>query len=106
MKWVLSGMFLAAALMVGCSLIGPAHSADLPFLDRNLSCSGSGQGPIDCPRDWAGSNLRVQFGTFSPQYYAKRWKKLCKGAGRYTAMAEAYEQGRPDPCGPATEWKR
>lgn len=97
-KIILTIAFLAAALTAGHFLIRPAHSADLPFLDRDLSCSGSGQGPIDCPRDWAGSNLRVQFGTFSPQYYAKRWKKLCKGAGRYTAMAEAYEQGQPDPC--------
>lgn len=46
-----------------------------------------------------------QFGRYSPAYYTRRWKQLCKGSGRYTAMREAYEQGRPDPCSGAKEWQ-
>jgi len=42
------------------------------------------------------------FGTYSKAYLdrqqAKRWKQLCKGGGRYQAMSEAYEAGKPDPC--------
>ena len=35
-----------------------------------------------------------------------RWKELCKGGGRYEAMGEAYDMGRPNPCSGAKEWKR
>lgn len=28
----------------------------------------------------------------------RRWRQLCKGGGRYQAMAEAYEMGKPSPC--------
>lgn len=42
------------------------------------------------------------FGTYSKAYLdrqqVKRWKELCKGGGRYQAMSEAYEAGKPDPC--------
>jgi len=42
------------------------------------------------------------FGTYSKAYteraQARRWKDLCKGGGRYQAMSEAYEAGKPDPC--------
>ncbi len=42
------------------------------------------------------------FGTYSRAYterqQAKRWRELCKGGGRYQAMSEAYEAGKPDPC--------
>lgn len=38
------------------------------------------------------------FGTYTPAYYQRRWKKLCKGGGRYEAMSEAYELGMRDPC--------
>lgn len=42
------------------------------------------------------------FGTYSQKYLdrsqAKRWKELCKGGGRYQAMSEAYEAGKPYPC--------
>jgi hypothetical protein len=42
------------------------------------------------------------FGTYSQKYLdrqqAKRWKALCRGGGRYQAMSEAHEAGKPDPC--------
>ncbi len=42
------------------------------------------------------------FGTYSQAYkdrwQAKKWKRLCKGGGRYQAMGEAYEAGKPNPC--------
>lgn len=42
------------------------------------------------------------FGTYSKAYVdrqqAKRWRELCRGAGRYQAMSEAYAAGKPDPC--------
>lgn len=44
------------------------------------------------------------FGTFdvhSKKYLERqkrRWRQLCKGGGRYQAMAEAYEMGRSSPC--------
>lgn len=38
------------------------------------------------------------FGTYTPAYYKRRWKTLCKGGGRYQAMSEAYGLGMPDPC--------
>lgn len=83
MKYLLSGLFLSAALIAGALLIKPARAQE--------------------------------FGTFSDAYLAKRaakaqaaeWKELCKGAGRYAAMREAYEQRKPDPCNPkATRWVR
>ena len=44
----------------------------------------------------------TQFGTYTQAYLdrkdAKRWKELCKGGGRYQAMAEAYDKGKPSPC--------
>lgn len=40
----------------------------------------------------------ARFGTYSDAHLRKRWANLCKGGGRYQAMAEAYELGRPDPC--------
>jgi hypothetical protein len=47
-------------------------------------------------------NAQPMFGTYSQAYLdrqqAKRWKELCKGGGRYQAMSEAYEAGKPDPC--------
>lgn len=51
------------------------------------------------------------FGTYSKAYLdrqqLKKWKELCKGAGRYQAMGEAYNAGKPDPCNPrAKEWVR
>lgn len=51
------------------------------------------------------------FGTYSKAYLdrqqLKKWKDLCKGGGRYQAMAEAYEARKPDPCNPkAREWQR
>jgi len=51
------------------------------------------------------------FGTYSKAYLdrhrLKQWKEQCKGAGRYQAMSEAYEAGKPDPCNPrAKEWIR
>jgi hypothetical protein len=50
------------------------------------------------------------FGTYTRAYadrqQAKRWRELCKGGGRYQAMGEAYEAGKPDPCNrPALETK-
>lgn len=36
----------------------------------------------------------------------KHWKILCKGGGRYEAMAEAYDMGMPNPCDGSKEWKR
>lgn len=53
----------------------------------------------------------TQFGTYSQAYLdrqqIKKWKILCKGGGRYQAMAEAYNAGKPDPCNPAAkEWVR
>jgi len=48
------------------------------------------------------SNQQPIFGTYSQKYLdkqqAKRWKLLCKGGGRYQAMSEAYQAGKPDPC--------
>jgi len=42
------------------------------------------------------------FGTYTRAYVdrqqAKRWRDLCKGGGRYQAMSEAYEAGKPNPC--------
>jgi hypothetical protein len=38
------------------------------------------------------------FGTYSTAYYRKRWARMCKGGGRYVAMAEAYDMGLPQPC--------
>jgi hypothetical protein len=47
-------------------------------------------------------NAQPMFGTYSQAYLdrrqAKRWKKLCKGGGRYQAMSEANSVGKPDPC--------
>lgn len=40
------------------------------------------------------------------KWLQKRWRELCKGGGRYQAMGEAYEMGRPDPCNGAKEWKK
>lgn len=53
----------------------------------------------------------TQFGTYSQahidQQQSKKWKELCRGAGRYQAMREAYDAGKPDPCNPkAKEWTR
>jgi len=36
--------------------------------------------------------------SYGDQYYARRWNKLCRGGGRYQAMAEAHEIGKPNPC--------
>lgn len=48
------------------------------------------------------SKQQTTFGVYSQAYLdrqqAKRWKLLCKGAGRYQAMSEAHEAGKPDPC--------
>lgn len=35
---------------------------------------------------------------YHEKWLKERWATLCKGGGRYQAMAEAYEMGRPDPC--------
>jgi len=52
-------------------------------------------------------NAQPMFGTYSRAYLdsqqAKRWKELCKGGGRYQAMSEAYEAGKPDPCNSAPQ---
>ena len=44
----------------------------------------------------------TRFGTYSQAYLdrqqAKKWKDLCSGGGRYQAMSEAYDAGKPDPC--------
>lgn len=52
------------------------------------------------------SNHQPMFGTYSQKYLdkqqAKRWKQLCRGGGRYQAMSEAYQAGKPDPCNSAT----
>ena len=51
------------------------------------------------------------FGSYSKAYQdraqLKRWRELCRGGGRYLAMAEAYDARKPDPCQPgAKEWRR
>lgn len=42
------------------------------------------------------------FGTYSRPYLdraqQRRWHTLCRGAGRYQAMSEAYAAGKRDPC--------
>ena len=47
-------------------------------------------------------NQQPTFGTYTQAYLdraqARRWTELCKGGGRYQAMSEAYESGKPDPC--------
>jgi hypothetical protein len=47
-------------------------------------------------------NNTSSFGVYSKAYtdrqQAKRWRWLCRGAGRYQAMSEAYEAGKRDPC--------
>jgi len=52
-------------------------------------------------------NAQPMFGTYSQAYLdrqqTKRWKELCKGGGRYQAMSEAYEAGKPDPCNSASQ---
>lgn len=61
-------VWLGAAILVGRSLIPQARGAEF----RDLShCSGSGQGPIDCPRDYYGVE-QPQFGTFSEGYLKRR----------------------------------
>ena len=40
-----------------------------------------------------------RFGTYSDEYYARRWKRMCAGSARYEAMREANDRGRPMPCG-------
>ncbi len=47
-----------------------------------------------------------RFGAYADHYYYRRWARLCKGAGRYDAMREAYDLGKPDPCSAAYEWRR
>lgn len=44
------------------------------------------------------------FGTYSAAYYQRRWKRMCKGPARYTAMGEAYDMRRPDPCNGSRKW--
>lgn len=56
-------------------------------------------------------NAQPVFGNYSKSYQdrqrLKRWKELCKGAGRYQAMSEAYAARKPDPCNAnAKEWVR
>ena len=36
---------------------------------------------------------------YGDHYYERRWRIMCLGPARYDAMAEAYELGRPNPCG-------
>lgn len=42
------------------------------------------------------------FGTYSKAHLdrqqVKRWRELCRGAGRYQAMSEAYAASKPNPC--------
>lgn len=53
------------------------------------------------------SNDLNRFGRYSDAYYQRRWKRMCKGGGRYVAMSEAYDGRKPDPCQPgAKEWRR
>jgi hypothetical protein len=40
----------------------------------------------------------VRAHSYSDHFYARRWAKLCKGGGRYVAMAEAHDLGKPNPC--------
>ena len=40
-----------------------------------------------------------KFGTYSDEYYARRWKRMCEGPARYDAMREANDRGKPMPCG-------
>lgn len=44
------------------------------------------------------------FGVYSKAYLERQqtahWRELCRGAGRYQAMSEAYAAGKPDPCIP------
>jgi hypothetical protein len=39
-----------------------------------------------------------RFGTYSDEYYARRWRRMCDGPARYDAMREAADRGRPNPC--------
>jgi hypothetical protein len=69
-------IFVGAVLIAGNTLI-PAHGADLDYMQRTFGiidlkhCSGSGQGPIDCPRDYY-AMAPTQFGEFSPGYLKRR----------------------------------
>lgn len=42
------------------------------------------------------------FGTYTQRYLdrqqLRRWQELCRGGGRYQAMSEAYDLGKPNPC--------
>jgi len=89
--YVALGMFatlLAASALVSYSIFGIisyARGADLPIP------------PSPQYRGNPGMDLS-KFGVYGDRYYARRWKKLCAGGGRYIAMAEAYDLGKRDPC--------
>jgi hypothetical protein len=88
-SWLLVVLFWAATIMER-----RARAAELwlppALIDRNLTP------PPTIMREE--STALGAFGTYSTNYMQRRWARLCKGGGRYQAMAEAYERGRPNPC--------
>jgi len=74
MKTMCIGMSLAAVFVLTCLAIDLARSAEIPVPSETIR-------------------------NYSDHFYARRWAKLCKGGGRYVAMAEAHELGKPNPCG-------
>jgi len=78
MKTMCIGMSLAAVFVLTCLAIDFARGADKSvYPPLNAVSPPASYGDI---------------------YYDRRWWKLCKGGGRYVAMAEAHELGKPNPC--------
>ena len=87
--YIVLGFFLLG--MLALTIFGPAFGADI----MGAPVGSSRLGPY---REMIWQD-RPGFGTYSQHYYQRRWSRLCKGgAGRYDAMREAYDLGKPDPC--------
>jgi hypothetical protein len=83
-----TGAVLALALFMLVTATEQGHGAELTFSPR---------APRHAPLQ---ESLQLdRFGTYSDEYYARRWKRMCDGPERYDAMREADSRGKSNPCG-------
>lgn len=87
LRWCAVLMTIGTIAFAYVALTDTATGADL-VLPVEIT-EGRSRGPT--------MNLN-RFGHYSMNYYRKRWVSLCKGGGRYVAMAEAYDMRQPNPC--------
>jgi hypothetical protein len=100
MNWLLMSAIAFSLLVWGLVGAGVQHARGADYICTPAQTEAGECLPlIDRP------GIRA-FGTYSDHYYQRRWARLCKGAGRYDAMREAYDLGKPDPCNGAVEWRR